>query len=163
MEALSIISLIFSAIALLITFYFNFKSAQINRFNKFSDYVMEFDKIIIEHPELFYIYDNDEIEKRRGTPEFLNRMSAFIYFHINTLENVWFQLLAKKSFLDRKKERDAWEHYIGLLFTVQLTKKIWNEAAERKIYDQDFVKDINDVIKKINQSKAILTQPPSLP
>jgi hypothetical protein len=141
---MEIAALIISLLALIISFGFSFFTYITNRFNKFNDHIAEIDTIIINHPELFYIYDDTELEKRMNDPLFYNKMAAFIYFHFNIFENTYLQFLSKKT-LFFKSQKNAWKNLIILLFKTKLVNKLWE--LDRDLYDANFVKYVNKIKK----------------
>ena len=140
---ISIISLVISIFSLVILFYFSLYSSIIDRFNKFNEHIAEIDIIIINNPELIYIYDNEELERRRMDSSFYNKMSAFIYLHFNMFENAYIQFISKRTLFFRK-QKSVWNNLIILLFKIKLVNELWD--ANKEFYDKDFTIYIDKLI-----------------
>jgi len=149
---ISLISIIFAVPAFVISFFFNLHSLNINRTNKFSDNIAEFNVLIIQYPDLNYLFDNEEVEKRRSNIDFYNQMSAFISLHFNMLENLYIQLLSKKLFVS-KEQKKVWETYIVDMFNTKLTVEEWD--INKKFYDKNFMNYIDKLIGIKNENNFI--------
>ena len=164
-SVITIFSFLFAVGVISIAVYFNIKTIQINRLNKFTDYIHEFNKTIIEHPELGNL-SNNEIEINNGNKDYINKIKAFICMRLNAFENIWYQFISKKlphkqnicvrfikfiykhlyydEVLREIREKEAWECYIKSVFEIKLTRELLTEG---NLYNKDFVKYIDDLLK----------------
>ena len=136
---MEIIALAISILALVVSFFFSFFTFITNRVNKFNEHITELDRIMVNHPELLYIYNDDEIEKRRSDELFFNKISAFIYLHFNIFENVYLQGLSKKFLF--LKDRNIWDNFIISIFKSKLVNEIWEQ--NRSLYDKSFTEYVD--------------------
>ena len=144
-ELLTVVSMVLSVIALIISICFNIFFARTSQVNKFIDYVIEIDKMIIACPELYFMYcDDEEINNRKGDKLFMNKMAGFAFYHINVFESAWLQFLKGKHQLS-KPQKKLWESFIISLFKTKYFADFWR--LNNNIYDQDFVKHIDSLVK----------------
>jgi len=102
-------------------------------------------ELIINNPELIYIYDNEKVEEMRTDVTFKNKMTGFIYLHFNMYENLHVQFLSKSAF-SAEKQKKVWEEYIKKIFETKLAIEVWED--NKNLYDTEFSKYMNVLIKK---------------
>jgi len=141
----TIISLIISSVALLISFYFSFISSCNTKLDRYNDCITEIDRIIINNPELMDIYDESKIKKRKYDTIYISKIEAFIFLHFNYFENAYFHFLRKRSFLF-KRQKDAWQNFIIEVFKNSFCGELFNE--NQKLYDKKFVIYIKKLLPK---------------
>jgi hypothetical protein len=145
---MEIIALLISIFSLAVSFSFSLFTLNTNHVNKLNDHITELDTIIINNPELLYIYNDDEIEKRKADSLFLNKMSAFIFLNFNIFENIYLQHLSKRTLF--LKYRNAWNKFIISIYKTKLVNEIWEQNKE--LYDESFTKYVD----KLRSKKLIM-------
>lgn len=145
-------SLFVAACALIISLYYAKKSRELNitllKRNAEHDHtnaILEIDKMLVQYPELWAVYDehemskNDSINKdsiKRG------RLEAFVYAHLNIFELVfefYHSDVAKMSYRDMKYW-EAWEKYIkGFITDSSIARQIINSPEAKNIYPEPFM------------------------
>jgi hypothetical protein len=146
---MEIVALIISIFSLAVTFIFSLFTFNANHVDKLNDHITEIDTIIINHPELLYIYNDDEIEKRKDDSSFINKMKAFIFLNFNIFENVYLQHLSKRTLFS--KYRNTWDKFIVSIFKTKLVNEIWEQNLE--FYDKRFTKYVDKLIRKKYSTK----------
>ena len=149
---MEIAALVISIIAFFISVVFSLLTFKTNRVNKFKDNIAELDKMIIDHPELIYIYDNKEVEKRKENEDFYNKIQGFIYLHFNIFTNIHHQYLSKIYYSQKNKK--IWEDYIIETFQTNLVKELWKK--DKHLYNGKFTKYVDKLRERDENDKNVI-------
>jgi len=140
---MEITAFILSIVALGVSLFLSLFTFIANRVDTISEHITKVDILIVQDPELFYVYDNEEIEKRKDNPLFYNKMAGFLLLHFNILENVYIKHVRMKMFL--KAPKKVWGELIKSIFETELAHKIWEQ--NKNLYDEDFTKYMDELIE----------------
>lgn len=149
-------SIVISIIAILISLYsayrvWSFNETSLRRFAR-SDFLkrmLDIDAILIEHPELWAIWD-DHPPKSTDRLEKYKR-EAFIYTHLTLFESAFdfYNYLLRKN----KVDKDFWETWQRLMLEFFQysceARTFWQESVTRDTYLPEFVSFTNNLIKSI--------------
>ena len=149
-----VVTALFSVISAFVSFHFARISSLRSLDNQFIEYMLSIDSIVINNPELAYLYDdNEELEKRLEKAEYFNKMTAFIILHFNMYENIYFQVLQRKIFKE-KDSIESWENFFIDLFEINLVNEIWETM--KRLYNKDFAVYVDKLLKENTPRKEEL-------
>jgi len=149
-------ALIISVISLFISFVFGLRTFLRDRVNSLNAHITEIDRIIIEYPELLYIYDKKKLNKilNKKGEIFRNKIWAFIDLHFNIFENTYLQYLSFKFLF--KKDKKMWDNFILLIFESDTVQKRWNKWKKEEVYDKNFITYVDNLVnKKVKMSTTV--------
>jgi hypothetical protein len=159
---MTIIGLLIAFLALIISLYvehrtrlFNQMSLERNAEHDHTKMVLDIDQMLVTYPELWAIYDDNPSAKNKSCDVLdVARREAFIYAHFNIMDLVYgfyHQGYAKKGKSTTLFSK-SWEKYTMQFLRVSLeARNLFKEPRTQEIYDDEFVKYINGLIKVIEK------------
>ncbi|PKR78217.1 hypothetical protein CEY16_00210 [Halalkalibacillus sediminis] len=147
---ISIFSLTISGIVAFITYRYNTVEIRNNARLEHNKLLLEIDRMYIDDPDLWSIYDNHPISKHiERTPLKKGKREAFIYYYLNFFDIIYD--FYHKQIYKNKNDRndwDSWDSYIRHFFQgCTMAREMFKDSSEW--YDKDFAKYILKIIREI--------------
>lgn len=123
--------------------------------NQYMNAVFDIDRQMVNHPELWAIYDGHALANARKTcPEASGRRQAFLYFHFNLFETVFNDYHRVLQWLPRDEQHwRSWDNWIRRFFRGSSdARSEFLEAAEAGIFIEDFLNYARSIVDEIERS-----------
>ncbi len=153
---ISIFSLIISTIAAVIIWKFNSISIRNTSRQEHNKLMLEINKLLIENPELWAVYDNHPVNKSiKDTSDHLvhAKRTAFIYHYINFFD-ILFDFYNRQIFQNKNDKADwkAWDSFITHYFKGSTeAREVYKNSFG--LFDDDFSRYIMAKINEIEKDK----------
>ena len=158
----SVLSLSISIGAAYKTYTFSEYQLRLSNRTEFQKLLVDIDKSLIEHPELWALYDSYS-ELRENSPAGRVRLQAFAHMVLNIFECV-FAFYADSSRLTNA-ERESFEAWKGFLrFTLQessLTRELVSKPNLRVMYHAKLLAEIDSILESQTIEAGSLNKPRS--
>jgi hypothetical protein len=147
----SFVSLAISLIAAYKTYTFSEYQLRLSNRTEFQKLLVDIDKSLIEHPELWAIYDSYSA-LREADPVGRVRLQAFAHMVLNIFECVFAFYGDSPKLTNAEQESfQAWKGF--LKFTLQessLTRELLNTPKLRAMYHAKFLEEIDSILEPQN-------------
>ena len=161
---LSIVPILIAMASLIISLYVAYRAWKFNELSTrrasrqaHVQMLFEIDKLLIQYPELWGIYDTNPLgEKRDSSPLAVARREAFLYQHFNIFYVVHDYYM---NIITRDKADDdnwkSWETYLKQLF-IQSTeaRRLFKESRSQEIYTRQFRDVVNGILAEVERSEC---------
>jgi len=107
---ISLISFFLTSLAVVFTYRFNRITIRNTAKQQHQAILLEIDKMLIEHPELWTIYDDHPMSAiTEETPELKAKNEAFIFFYLNFFDLVY--EFYNKHIIKNRNDKETWRSW----------------------------------------------------
>jgi hypothetical protein len=161
---LQVLSILIATTSLIVSFYVAYRAWKFNDISTrrssretHTQMLFEIDKLLIQYPELWEIYDTNSFRQKRDTsPLATARREAFLYQHFNMFETIhdYYKNIISRDATD-ESYWDTWKAYIKQMFKESSeARRLFQETHSQEIYNKQFRSFVESIIKEISPTNT---------
>lgn len=148
---ISIISFILSLVTVYITYRFNKITIRNTAKLEHNKLLLEIDKILIDDPELWGIYDNHPLSKKEDQSDLKlqAKQEAFIYYYLNLFDVIY--EFYSRQIVKNKNDKKLWKAWVQFIehFLSGCSQARETVKKSYHLYDDDQSEFFRGIIEKI--------------
>jgi len=154
---ISAISLIVAMFSVRLAMHFKQESQRLSAGSIFKSHLIEVNKCLVDHPELWMAYDDHPLTKEiQTTPLIRARIDAYLHMVLNLISTTYgFYVQGIGEHRMRNDDREYWEayKYFGtvVLKSSSRARELFKDPTNQGLYPKSFVTFMNGIISKIEE------------